>query len=128
MMTETEMAGAEVTATDGTYLVTFNSDGSFEAVRDGWGFSVSASEGTFIISIDGEEEGTWSADESTITVSITGGDVNVSARVEADGQTIELPNSPVEVPDTIAEASSYQCDSDTLSVTTEEITFVLERA
>lgn len=128
MMSETEMADAEVLPTDGTYLVTLDSDGTFTGERENWGFSVVSSEGTFVISIDGTETGTWSADDSTLTVSVASSDVEVTARAEVDGQTINLPNSPVAVPETIAQASAYECSSSTLTVTTDDIAFALDRA
>lgn len=128
MISDTEMGDAEVLPTDGTYLVTFEPDGTFTGERDDWGFSVVSSEGTFVVSIDGSETGTWSADASTVTVSVASSDVVVTARAEVDGQTITLPNSPVAVPETIAQASAYDCTSDTLTVTTDEFAFVLDRA
>ena len=54
--------------------------------------------------------------------------MSVSATIEADGQSFELPTSPVEVPEAIAEASTYQCDASTLTVNTDEFTFTLDRA
>lgn len=127
-MTESEVAEGEVEATDGTYTISFASDGTYTGVREDWGFAVGSADGTVVIRVNGEESGTWSADDSTITVSLESSDVQVSASVESDGQTFELPNSPVEVPEAIAESSSYQCDSDTLTVTTDEVTFVMDRA
>lgn len=127
-MTEADMDGAEIVPNDGVYTVTFNSDGTFTGVREDWGFTVSTSDGDFVITMDGEEEGTWSADADTITVSISSTNVQVTAQVEVDGETFVLPETPVDVPDAIAEESSYSCDSNTLTVTTSDITFVLERA
>ncbi|MFZ0013352.1 MAG: hypothetical protein WAL25_04470 [Acidimicrobiia bacterium] len=127
-MTDADMAGAEVEPTDGTYTVTFEPDGTFTGVRDEWGFAVDSPDGRIVIEMDGTETGTWSADGSTMTVQMDVSDVQVSARVEADGQSFELPTSPVQVPEAIAESSPYQCDSDTLSVNTGEFMFVLDRA
>ena len=128
VMTEEGMEGSEVAATDGTYTISFASDGTYTGVREDWGFSLATPDGTVVVSVSGEESGVWSADDSTITVTIESSDAQVSARVEADGQTFELPNSPVPVPEAIAESSSYECDSDTLTVTTDEATFQLDRA
>lgn len=127
-MTAQELEGSDVEATDGTYTISFASDGTYTGVRDEWGFSVVTPDGNVVIRVSGEESGVWSADDSTITVTIESSDVQVSASVEADGQTFELPSSPVQVPEAIAESSSYQCDSDTLTVTTDEFTFELDRA
>lgn len=128
VMTDQELEGTDVAATDGTYTVSFASDGTYTGVREDWGFAIETPDGSVVVRVNGEESGTWSADDSTITVSMESSDIQVSASVEADGQTFEMPNSPVEPPEAIAESSSYQCDSDTLTVTTDEITFELDRA
>lgn len=128
VMTDQDLEGAEVEATDGTYTISFAPDGTYTGVRDDWGFSVVTPDGTVVVMVNGDETGTWSADDSALTVAIEASDVQVSAQVVADGQTIDLPNSPVPVPEAIAESSSYDCDSDTLTVTTEEVTFELDRA
>jgi hypothetical protein len=127
-MNDADMAGASVEPTDGTYTVTFEPNGTYTGVRDEWGFAVDSPDGSVVIQMDGTETGSWSADGSTMTLQIDGSDVQVSARVEADGQSFELPNSPVQVPEAIAESSPYECDSDTLTVNTGEFTFVLDRA
>lgn len=116
-----------VTANDGPYLVTFAGDGTFTAERQDWGFTVVTSDGTFKLSINGSETGTWSADDSTITVTVTSSDVTASSTAEVDGQTIEIPQSPVEVPEAIAEESAYTCEGDLLTVTTEDIVITLNR-
>lgn len=126
-MTGTELDTAVVTPADGTYIVTFDSGGSFMGVRDEWGFSVVSPDGTFHIRMSGTENGTWSADDTTITVTVDSSDVTVSSSAEVDGQTIDIPNSPVDVPDALAESSAYVCDGDTLTVTNEEFTFTLDR-
>jgi hypothetical protein len=116
-----------ITANEGTYLVTLAPDGTFSAERDEWGFSVATGDGTFTMSISGTETGTWSADDTTITVTIDSTDVNVSTTAEVDGQVIELPDSPVDVPDAVAEDSAYTCDGDVLTVTTEDVAITLNR-
>jgi hypothetical protein len=117
-----------ITANEGTYLVTFAPDGTFNAERDEWGFTVVTGEGTFTMSISGTETGTWSADDTTISVTVDSSDVNVSSTAEVDGQVIEIPSSPVDVPDAVAEASAYTCDGDVLTVTTEDVAITLNRA
>lgn len=57
----------EVTANEGDYLVTINADGSLQVERDNWGFSVATPDGTFILTVDGTDEGTWSADDASIS-------------------------------------------------------------
>ena len=128
LLSESELGDTEITPADGTYVVTFDSGGTFTGVRDDWGFSVATDEGTFHIRINGMEDGTWSADDTTITVQVTSSDVVVSAQAEVDGQVLDIPNSPVDVPEAIAESSNYTCDGDTLTVTTQDISFNLERA
>lgn len=117
-----------ITANDGPYLVTFGGDGTFTTEREDWGFTVVTSDGTFKLSINGSETGTWTADDSTITVTVTSSDVTASSTAEVDGQTIQIPESPVEVPDAIAEESAYTCAGDVLMVTTEDVVITLNRA
>jgi hypothetical protein len=126
-MTAQELEGMEIAATDGTYTVSFASDGTYTGLRDEWGWSIDTPDGAITVMVSGEETGVWSADDTTISVSIESSDVQVSATVEADGQTLQLPNSPVPVPEAIVESSRYECDSDTLTVTTDEFTFELDR-
>ena len=117
-----------ISANDGTYVVTMGSDGTFSAERDEWGFTVETEDGTFTMSISGTETGTWSADDSTITVTVDSSDVTVSSTAEVDGQVVTLPNSPVAVPDAVAENSAYQCSGDVLTVTNEGVVITLNRA
>jgi hypothetical protein len=127
-MTGQEFEGTEIEPTDGTYTVSFAGDGTYTGVRDEWGWSIETPDGAITVMVSGEETGAWSADDTTISVSVESSDVQVSATVEADGQSLQLPNSPVPVPEAIVESTNYECDSDTLTVTTDEATFVLDRA
>lgn len=117
-----------ITANEGTYLVTLAPGGGFTAERDDWGFTVVTADGTFTMSINGTETGTWSADDAAITVTIGSSDVTVSSTAEVDGQVIELPQSPVDVPDAVAEDSAYTCNGDVLTVTTDGVAITLNRA
>lgn len=128
IFSDAELGATEITPSEGTYMVSLDGDGTFTGVRDDWGFSVVTSDGTFHIRINGTEEGTWSADGSTMTVLITSSDVTTSSTVEFDGQTIQVPESPVDVPEALAESSSYTCNDNTLAVTTEGITIEMTRA
>jgi hypothetical protein len=112
---------------EGTYLVTLAPDGTFTAERDEWGFTVVTGDGTFTLSVNGTETGTWSADDTTITVSVDSSDVKVSTTAEVNGQVIEMPDSPVDVPDAVAEDSAYTCNGDVLTVTTEDVAITLNR-
>lgn len=116
-----------ITENGGTYTVTLAPDGTFSAERADWGFTVVTSEGTFRLSVNGSETGTWSADDSSMTVMITSSDVVASSQAEVDGQVIDIPEAPVTVPDAVAEDSSYTCEGDVLSVTTDEVAIVLNR-
>lgn len=112
----------------GTYTVELGADGEFSGTRDEWGFVIAMAEGTLDILINGTESGTWSADDSTLTVNSTGADVDVSMTMEVDGVTTELPSSSADVPGAMQTASSYSCEGDTLSVTSEGVTTVMNRA
>lgn len=113
---------------DGTYMIDLSADGTFTGTRDEWGFSVVLPEGAFNITVNGTEMGTWSADDDTMTVTQTGSDLSVSATVEADGQEFELPDAPVPIPEAMQTDSAYTCDDETLTVTTEDVTTVMNRA
>lgn len=125
---ESGIGVTEVTAGGGSFTMTLDADGSMESEREEWGFGVVMAEGTFNIVIDGRETGTWSADDSTMTVDTTDSDLSVSATVEADGQSIDIPSSPVEVPDTIASDSEYSCEGDVLTVVNDGFTSVMNRS
>jgi hypothetical protein len=113
---------------DGLYTIELDPDGTFTGTREDWGFSVVIPEGTFNITVNGTEMGTWSAGDDTMTVTQTGADVSVSATVEADGQQFELPEAPVPIPEAMQTDSSYVCDGDTLRLTTEDVTTVMRRS
>jgi len=125
---DTGLDAQSLEANEGSYTVEMDADGTFTGTRDEWGFSVTLDEGTFDIVINGTESGTWTADETTLTVSDTESDVSVSASVEIGGQVQEMPESPVEVPEAIASESEYSCDANTLTVTSEGVTTVMNRA
>ncbi len=116
-----------ITEIKGTYTIEMAGDGTLSGERDEWGFTVETAEGTVDISMDGTEAGTWTATENTITVELTRSDMSVSVTVEAGGQTFTLDDSPVDIPDVITSASQYSCDGDSLTVTSEDVTFVLTR-
>jgi RNase P/RNase MRP subunit p29 len=118
----------EVTANEGDYLVTINADGSLQVERDNWGFSVATPDGTFILTVDGTDEGTWSADDASITVTMSTSNVVSQTQVEVDGQLVTMPQSPVGVPDAIAESSTYMCNGDLLSVQSGDVEFMMNRA
>lgn len=120
----------EVTSVSGDFTTTFDSNGSLEAVRDDWGFSVATEEGTFNIVINGTQTGNWETDRSTLLLTLDEGDAfDVRASVVVDGEEIVLPSAPMEVPsEALASFSEFSCSGDELSVTSEGITSEFDRA
>lgn len=124
------MPDAEVSALDGSFTVDLGADGSLEAERDEWGFRISMPEGVFIIEINGTETGTWSADDSTMTVTTDVSNIEVSAAIEVDGEVIAMPEGqmPIEPPRGIATGSEYTCSGDVLTLTNAGVESRLDRA
>ncbi|MEX2133361.1 MAG: hypothetical protein WEB67_04385 [Acidimicrobiia bacterium] len=129
-MDEETTGFGEVTSVGGAFTTTFDSDGSIEAVRDDWGFSVATEEGTFNIVINGTQTGNWETDGSTLLLTLDEGDVfDVEASVVVDGEEIDLPSAPMELPsEALASSSEFSCSGDELSVTSEGITSEFDRA
>ncbi len=119
----------EVTSVSGEFITTFNSNGSIEAVRDDWGFSVATEEGTFNIVINGTQTGSWETDGTTLLLTLDEGDTfDVRASVVVEGEEITLPSAPMEVPsEALASSSEFSCSGDELSVTSEGITSEFDR-
>lgn len=125
------MPGAEVTGLDGTFVVIFDSDGSLTATRDGWGFDIDTGEGVLVLEIDGAETGTWSADDSTITVDTDTSDLEISTSVEIDGELVEMPaefQPDFDVPAGVATDSGYMCSGDLLTLTNDGVESILRRS
>lgn len=106
----------------GSYTVTMTEGGSFMATREEWAFQVVTSEGTFRLTIDGMDEGTWEADGSTLMVMTSESSTSVATEAVVDGEVIDLPSgaAPTVQSDAMAESSSYECEGDRLVVTVEE--------
>lgn len=124
------MPDAEVSALDGSFTVDLGADGSLEAERDEWGFRITMPEGVFIIEVDGTERGTWSADDSTLTVTTDVSNIDVSASIEVDGEVIAMPEGqmPIEPPQGIATGSDYTCSGDVMTLANAGVESVLNRA
>jgi hypothetical protein len=124
------MPDAEVSALGGSFAVELGADGSLEAERDEWGFRIAMPDGVFIIEINGTETGTWSADDSELTVTTDVSNIEVSASIEVDGQVIAMPEGqmPIEPPQGIATGSDYTCSGDFLALTNAGVESVLNRA
>lgn len=130
IFTEAGMPDAEVSALDGSFTVEMSADGSLEAERDEWGFRIGTAESTFIVEVNGTESGTWSADDSTLTVDTDVSELDVTASIEVDGQVIEMPQGqiPIDTPEGIATGSAYSCSGDVLTLTNAGVESVLNRA
>jgi hypothetical protein len=124
------MPDAEVSPLDGSFTVELSSDGSLEAERDEWGFRIAMPDTTFIIEIDGTETGTWSADDSTLTVDTDVSEIEVSAAIEVGDELIAMPEGqmPIEPPRGIATGSEYTCSGEDLTLRNAGVESVLNRA
>lgn len=125
------MPEAEVTALDGTFIVVLDDDGTLTATRDGWGFDIDTGEGAFVLEIDGAETGTWSADDSTLTVDTDTSDLEISVSVEVDGELVEMPSEfqpDFDVPAGVASNSDYTCSAEVLTLTNEGVSSILHRS
>lgn len=128
MSAEDELEVDDISGTDGKYEVTMDSNGTWSGVREDWGFMITSSEGSFTIELNGTDSGVWSATSDSLTITVEESDTTVSATVEVDGETFPLPQSPVEVPESIATDSDYSCDGDTLTVMNDGVTTILNRS
>ena len=119
---EAALDNATVEFVEGSYTVTMTGEGSFTALRDGWSFQVVSPEGTFRLTIDGSEEGGWTTDGSTLTVTNMEGSLSVDAQAVVDGELVDLPTGslPTIESSAVAESSTYECSGDSLTVTVEE--------
>jgi hypothetical protein len=120
----------DVVPGDGEFTITFGADGTIDAVRDDWGFTVQSGEGDFKIVIDGDQTGTWATDGSTLTLSLEEASTfEITTSLVVDGQEVELPQAPFDVPaEALSATSEYSCDNDTLLIITEEFTSEFNRA
>ena len=119
---EAVLENVTVEFVEGSYTVTMSEGGSFTASRDDWSFQVVTSDATFRLTIDGSEQGSWTADGSTLTLTNVEGTLSVDAKAVVDGELVDLPTGSVPTIESsaIAESSSYECRDDALTVTVEE--------
>ena len=119
-----EVGGQDITIdfVGGSYTVSLGEDGTFTAVRDEWGWQSAMSEGTFRITIDGTDAGTWSADAGSLTISDIESNSVVTAQAEVEGELIDMPQATVPLADTnaVGDTASYTCTGDTLTVESTE--------
>jgi hypothetical protein len=120
----------DVTAVGGSFTTVLDANGSVEAVRADWGFSVDTDEGMFNIVINGTQTGTWETDGSTLLLTLDeGSGFDVEATVVIDGEEVVLPAAPMDVPaEALSSSSEFSCSGDTLAVTSDGITSEFERA
>lgn len=119
---EADLQNVTVEFVGGTYTVTLAADGGYTGVRDEWAFQAVSPEGTFRLTIDGMDEGTWSAEGPTLTISNLESTTSIAAQAVVDGEVLDLPagTAPTVQGDAVAEASSYECTDDRLTVSVEQ--------
>lgn len=120
-----EEAGfGEASPAGGDLGVSFEGNGKMTISRDDWGFVIESEDGSFKILISGDQTGTWSVDGDELSVSLDEGPPpDVTTSLIVDGQEVQMPQSPIEVPSEAFSASStFSCNGDTFSVATEEFT------
>lgn len=130
----TEAAGdlGDVTVTHGggSYVITLFDDGTFEGVREDWQMRFESSDGVFVTTLDGSEEGSWSTDGDTIGITTEASDISVTQAFEIDGELQELPfggTTQTVRTDVFAGEGTFTCDEEEMTVTFEGITSVLNR-
>lgn len=119
----------EASAAGGTNTITFDGDGSLSTARDDWGFVVESDQGAFKILITGEQTGTWATNGDVLSISLDEGPPpEVTTSFVVDGQEVQMPEVPFDVPaEAFAASSQYDCGGDSFSVTTDEFTSTFNR-
>ncbi len=119
---EADLQNVTVEFVDGSYTVTLSENGDYSGVRDEWAFQAVSPEGTFRLTIDGMDQGTWSSDGPTLTISEVDSSATITAQAVVDGEVFDLPTgtAPTVEGNAVAESSSYECTDDRLTVTVEE--------
>lgn len=119
---EADLQNVTVEFVGGTYTVTLGEDGDYTGVREEWAFQAASPEGTFRLTIDGRDEGTWSAQGSTLTISDVESTATITAQAVVDGEVFDLPTgtAPTVEGNAVAEASSYECTDRRLTVSVEQ--------
>ncbi len=114
-----DLGDVEVSHGGGSFTVTMNADGSFVGDRDNWQIRVSAADGVFVNTLDGEETGTWSTDGDQLTIVSESSTIEVSFAAEIDGELQPLPFGGTQTVATreLGGAGPYTCDDNTLEVT-----------
>ena len=101
----------------GTYTMEFLPDGGFVSQRSAWTLRHEFSDGAIVTETTTDEEGTWSTDGTTLTVTAPGDPAAaVMAWIEIDGELVPLPAGqvPMTAPG-ISGSATYTCPAaDTL--------------
>lgn len=127
-LTETGMGDARISDLGGTYTVNVHPDGTFDANRDNWGYSV-ANRGTlFTVVANGDEIGTWSADGSTVNMTTDVSNVTLDLSREVDGEKVPIPGSQ-EAFDALSMAvtSDYSCSQDVVTISADGASWAMHR-
>lgn len=119
---EADLQNVTVEFVGGTYTVTLGEDGDYTGVREEWAFQAVSPEGTFRLTIDGRDEGIWSAEGPTLTINNVESSATITAQAVVDGEVFDLPSgtAPTVQGDAVAEASSYECTDSRLTVSVEQ--------
>ena len=119
---EADLQDVTVEFAGGSYTVTLAESGEYTGVREDWAFQVVSPDGTFRLTIDGMDVGTWSAEGTMLTISDVESTASITAQAVVGGEVIDLPagTAPTIRGDAVAEASSYECTDSRLTVSVEE--------
>lgn len=115
----------------GSYIIELGRDGSMSAVREAWQFRFETAEGAIINTIEGTDSGTYAIEGDTMTVTSTDSTTTVSVQAEVDGELVDLPfgAGPQTIDqDTFSGSGQYECTDETLTVTFQGSTSVLNRS
>jgi hypothetical protein len=124
-----ELGEVEISHGGGSFIVTMNEDGTYVGVRDDWQIRLSADDGTFVNTLDGEEAGTWSVDGDQLTVTPESSTISVSFAAEIDGVLQDLPFGGTQTVSSreLGGTGPFTCDDDTLEATFEGSTSTFTR-
>lgn len=108
---------------DGQLVVSFASGGTIDTVREEWGFTAQTDQGDFKIVINGEQGGTWDTEGTTLTIDLDeSADIEIKTSFVVDGEEIELPQAPIDVPsEALSATSEYSCSGDTFTINADGI-------
>ncbi len=129
MEEEEDLEGATFSHVDGEYVAIIQGDGTFIDRRTDWTIGVTSDFGDMAFVINDEQTGTWSADNGTITVSVSS-DTPSEPEIYLDGVKFEFPLGvvPMSPPDVEWVSAAYVCDGNTLTMTSEGFDSVWNRS